>query len=191
MPTPALHEGRVDAAAGDRHLHVVDAATGEILWEVRLGDGPFVTNNTSGAPTIADGVVHVGSPSTKTLYALDLRTGEQLWTHDSGPVKAAPAVVDGLVVYTTTTGQIGAVEAGSGELVRVQELSTDPLAPAGPVIVDDVLLVPGQDGLVHTMTLDELRGPTVWDVAVPLLLGLVVAGALGALAARVLRRRRA
>ena len=54
MPTPALHAGRVCAAAGGRHLHVVDTTT------------------------IADGGVHVGSPATKMLYPPDLRAGKQL-----------------------------------------------------------------------------------------------------------------
>ncbi|KUG61999.1 hypothetical protein AVL61_02645 [Kocuria rosea subsp. polaris] len=256
MPTPVLHDGRIHAATGDRHLHVIDAATGEglervdvgavmsmsapaaaegmlyagafdggpkvigydmdareltwatampdvksglddvppavsegvvvttshrdivpaqqlehwahglsadtgeVLWEVHLGDGPFVPNNKSGAPVIADGVVYVGSPTTRKLYALDLETGEERWSHDSGPVKAPPVVVDGHVVYTTTQGEIGAVDTGTGALAGSRQLSDEPLAPAGPVVVDDVLLVPGQDGRVHALDLAELTGDT-------------------------------
>ena len=115
-----------------------------------------MTDNRSGAPVIADGVVHVGSPTTSTLHGLDLHTGGTLWIHGSGPVKAPPAVVDGFVVHTTTQGGIGAVDAGPGRLVRAEEFSLHLVAPAGPVVVDDVVLVPGQDGAVHAVDLDEL-----------------------------------
>ncbi|MFI7496142.1 PQQ-binding-like beta-propeller repeat protein [Kocuria sp. M4R2S49] len=261
MPTPVLHDGRIHAATGDRHLHVIDAATGEglervdvgavmsmsapaaaegmlyagafdggpkvigydmdaremtwttalpevrsglddvppavsenvvvttshrdivpaerlehwahglsadtgeVLWEVHLGDGPFVPNNKSGAPAVADGVVYVGSPTTQRLHALDLETGEERWSHDSGPIKAPPVVVDGHVVYTTTQGEIGAVETGTGALTGARQLSDEPLAPAGPIVVDGVLLVPGQEGMVHTLALDELTGSTDEDPA--------------------------
>ncbi|TDL46995.1 PQQ-binding-like beta-propeller repeat protein [Kocuria rosea] len=152
------HRDVVPAEQLEHWAHALSADTGEVLWELRLGDGPFVPNNKSGAPTIADGVVYVGSPTTRTLYALDLRTGEELWSHDSGSVKAAPVVVDGHVVYTTTQGEIGALDAGTGALVGSEQLSDQPLAPAGPIVVDDVLLVPGQDGTVHTLALAELTG---------------------------------
>lgn len=182
------HRDIVPAQRLEHWAHAFDATTGKILWEVKLGDGPFVNNNKSGAPVIADGVVYVGSPTTRTLYALDLQTGEQLWSHDSGPIKAPPAVVDDLVIYTTTQGRIGVVEAGSGKLVREQRLSDQPLAPAGPVVVDDVVLVPGQDGTVRTVTLAELTGRTFAAVAAPFLVGVLAVGAIGALAVLVLRR---
>jgi outer membrane protein assembly factor BamB len=159
------HRDIVPAEQLEHWAHALSADTGEVLWELRLGDGTFVPNNKSGAPTIADGVVYVGSPTTRTLYALDLRTGEELWTRDTGPIKAAPVVADGHVVYTTTQGEIGAVEAGTGALAGTQQLSDQPLAPAGPIVVDGVVLAPGQDGMVHTLALDELTGSTDEDPA--------------------------
>ncbi|MFE7629972.1 PQQ-binding-like beta-propeller repeat protein [Kocuria sp. NPDC057446] len=159
------HRDIVPAEQLEHWAHALDAETGEVLWEHRLGEGPFVPNNKSGAPTIADGTVYVGSPTTGTVYALDLRTGEERWTHSSGPVKAAPVVADGHVVYTTTQGEIGALEAGTGALAGSRQLSEEPLAPAGPIVVDGVVLAPGQDGTVHTLALDELTGDAGEDPA--------------------------
>lgn len=184
------HRDIVPAERLEHWAHAFDAATGDVLWEVHLGDGPFVTNNKSGAPTIADGVVHVGSPSTKKLYALDLHTGEVLWVHDSGPIKAPPAVVDGHVVYTTTTGEIGAVDAAAGELVRAEQLSEEPLAPAGPIVVDDSVLVPSQDGRVHVLALDELTNPRIAGTATPWLAGVLALGVIGAVVALLVRAKR-
>lgn len=159
------HRDIVPAEQLEHWAHALDAETGEVLWERRLGEGPFVPNNKSGAPTIADGVVYVGSPTTRTLYALDLRTGEERWTHGSGPVKAAPVVADEHVVYTTTQGEIGALDVGTGALAGARQLSEEPLAPAGPIVVDGVVLAPGQDGTVHTLALDELTGGAGEDPA--------------------------
>ncbi|WP_298585406.1 PQQ-binding-like beta-propeller repeat protein [uncultured Kocuria sp.] len=214
------HRDIVPAERLEHWAHAFSADTGELLWEVHLGDGPFVPNNKSGAPAVADGVMYVGSPTTRMLYALDLRTGEELWSHDSGPIKAPPVVVDGHVVYTTTQGEIGAVDTGTGALAGSRQLSDEPLAPAGPIVVDDVLLVPGQDGMVHTLALDDLTGgsgaeetpaagtddvgddaaagadgpedaaPVGGGVLGPAVAGLLAIGLLGALAVLLVRRRR-
>ncbi|ALU40810.1 hypothetical protein AS188_14850 [Kocuria flava] len=170
--------------------HGFDAATGELLWETRLGDGPFVVDNKSGAPVVADGTVYVGSPTTERLHALDLRTGRQRWAHGSGPVKAAPAVVDGAVVYSTTTGAVGALDAATGLPRGRQQVSDQPLAPAGPVVVDDAVLAGGHDGRVHVLDLDALTGRTAGAVLAPLGTGLLAVGAIAALTLLVLRRGR-
>jgi outer membrane protein assembly factor BamB len=167
------HRDVVPAERLEHWAHGVDAATGEPLWEVLLGEGPFAADNRAGAPVVADGVVHVGSPTTQRLHALDLRTGEELWSTDSGPIEAAPAVVDGTVVYATPTGELGALEAGTGRPLGTQQVSEQPLAQAGPVVVDGTVLAGGHDGRVHVVPLAALTNGSARS-----LLSLVIGGAL-------------
>lgn len=139
----------------------MDAATGEILWRDRLGAGPAPVNNRSGAPMIHGGKVFVGSPTTGTTYAYDLHTGQRLWNKYTGPVKAAPAASGGTVFVTTTTGDVLAVNADSGELTGRLHLD-GALAPAGPVVVDDTyLVIPSQSHEVVITRIDQIP-PASW-----------------------------
>jgi polyvinyl alcohol dehydrogenase (cytochrome) len=78
----------------------IDPATGEILWQTADPNNALDT----GPVSVANGVVYVGSmagfPGTTlgkpTMFALDARTGKQLWSFVSGgSVNASPAIVDG------------------------------------------------------------------------------------------------
>lgn len=134
----------------------MDAATGETLWRDRLGAGPAPTNNRSGAPMIHDGKVFVGSPTTKSSYAYDLHSGQRLWNKPTGSVKAAPAATGNTVFFTTTGGEVLALDANTGDMTG--KLTLDgALAPAGPVIVDDAyLVIPSQSAHVYITPIDEI-----------------------------------
>ena len=164
-----LPEGEPEDGVHERHMiYAVDAETGELLWDDELGVGPTIENNRSGAPMIDDGTVFVGSPLTEASYAYDLQSGERLWTYHSGAVKGAPVARDGAVFFSTTSGWIHALDEETGEKLGERHLG-GALAPSGPVIVDDVLVVGSQDGSVYLTPLSEiLDTPLAEGVDVPL-----------------------
>jgi outer membrane protein assembly factor BamB len=71
-----------------------------------------------GSPLIAGNRVFVGSRDSR-LYALDIRSGKELWRFDAGgPIIASPAVAAGRLVIGTTRGELycfGAKEAISDQ----------------------------------------------------------------------------
>jgi polyvinyl alcohol dehydrogenase (cytochrome) len=76
----------------------LDPATGEILWQTPVPDGA----DGLGPPTVANGVVYVGSMARTgdQMYALDAATGAILWRFAAGAsVNAGPAVVGGSVYW--------------------------------------------------------------------------------------------
>ena len=80
----------------------MDAATGNILWQFKA-NGPI-----SGSPTIIAGRVYFATLK-GTTYALDARTGDQLWTYPDG--KYSPVVADADRLYLTGNARIyGLVE---------------------------------------------------------------------------------
>lgn len=163
---PAVDEGVVvttgnfaglAGSAGLREEHTIvamDAATGAELWRDSIGVGPAPTNNRSGAPTIDAGVAYVGSPTTSAAYAYDLHTGERLWRNPIGAIKGAPVVDGNDVYFSTTAGNVYRLDAASGEVTGILELE-GALAPAGPIIVDDTLVVPSQSHNVYFTPLSE------------------------------------
>lgn len=196
---PAVDEGLVvttanralfPGIAGPRETHTIvaiDEQSGQERWRHDIGTGPAPTNNRSGAPTISDGVVYVGSPTMSAAYAYDLHTGDQLWRNPIGAIKGAP-VIDGEDAYfSTTAGDVYRLDTRSGEITGKLGLE-GALAPAGPTIVDDSLMVPSQSRNVYVTPLDEFPAASAPEAPAgslgsspdPLGSAETVAGSLGA-----------
>jgi quinoprotein glucose dehydrogenase len=69
-------------------LHAIDLATGDIAWQVPLGDAPALaargitgtgTGNLGGAISTAGGVVFIGGANDAQFRAFDAQTGRELW----------------------------------------------------------------------------------------------------------------
>jgi polyvinyl alcohol dehydrogenase (cytochrome) len=70
--------------------------TGKIMWQT---PDPTKGAIDTGAMSVANGVVYAGSYS-GFMYALDTRTGDILWSFDSGgSVADGPAIADGVVYW--------------------------------------------------------------------------------------------
>ena len=80
-----------------------------------MSSGATTQGTTSFFPPLVVGGVLYGGSVVGHLYALDARTGEELWRFSTGAAKT-PALVDG-VVYFGARGRnlIFGVDAGSGE----------------------------------------------------------------------------
>jgi polyvinyl alcohol dehydrogenase (cytochrome) len=76
------------AVGGDPYLHALDGATGEIVWQQREAGPTFA------ATLEANGVVYLGGTD-YTLRAVDLRSGDVLWSQSMQGAVAGGAVVVG------------------------------------------------------------------------------------------------
>ena len=107
-------------------LFALDPETGVEKWR-------FDTHGeTWASPAVADGVVYIPTqglrdaypddPTPSALYAVDAKTGEQIWSFPLGPSDSSystPAVSDGLVVFGAThedteTGTYLAIDTATG-----------------------------------------------------------------------------
>ena len=67
------------------------------------------------APTVADGVVYMGSNDHR-VYALDAATGSELWSFATGDVVVSvPTVADGVVYVGSNDNHLYALDADTGE----------------------------------------------------------------------------
>jgi len=94
--SPTIAEGRAYVASDDGGLYCLDAARGKLLWQFRaapaddqlLGNGRMISRwPCRTGVLVADGVAYVTAgmwPSEGIyVYALDARTGKQIWCNDS------------------------------------------------------------------------------------------------------------
>lgn len=143
------------AAEPNHMMYAMDIKTGEVVWEESLGKGEWVKNNKSGAPIIYKDQLFVGSPITKKFYSYDPKTGKQLWNYSTNVNKAPPVADKDIVYFTDTKGFVYAFSTESGELLGQKELGGK-LAPAGPVLMNDHLIIGSQDSNVYIIPISEI-----------------------------------
>lgn len=85
----ALYQGRVFRGTTDGHLIALDAASGKLLWNVRVADGALGYEIT-GAPVAFAGKVFTGDAGADTgirgrIYAFEASTGALVWAFDIVP----------------------------------------------------------------------------------------------------------
>lgn len=135
-------------------VHTVNADTGELIWKTRVSTGSAlggihwgvtVSNGKVFAPSSDPAFPRPGYEAKPGLYALDLETGEPIWSHkaergcqfnpatsrdSSTPwpecgffygYSAAPASTDELVFIGSLDGKIRAFDAATGDVLWTDE----------------------------------------------------------------------
>lgn len=151
----------VFAIDSDHSIIAVDGDTQESVWEFTEPESRLT------APTVADGVLYVGDWR-GTQYAIEVSTGEVLWTVSKSwyNVNAASTIVDGTVfvgVAGEGGGHLYALEAESGDTRWVFE---DGLAVEGAPRVDDGTIYVGTEGGESAVyAIDAETGEPDWTYA--------------------------
>jgi len=84
----AIYQDKIFAATQDGYLVALDASSGRVAWETKVGDHRQRINYSAG-PIAGDGKVFagltcgVGTPSPCFVSAHDARTGKELWRRES------------------------------------------------------------------------------------------------------------
>jgi alcohol dehydrogenase (cytochrome c) len=129
-PTPIVHDGTLFLANTGNVVQALDAATGELIWQNRVG--PDVSAGIGAIRSLAlyGDKVYLAATDAK-LHALDARTGKLVWTTEQGDAKngyantSGPIVADGKVIqglngcerYKDTGCYISAYDAETGRQV--------------------------------------------------------------------------
>ena len=104
-------------------VHAFDPLTREVLWTYDI-EGELW-----GSPAVGEGRVYVAGWS-GVLYALDLQSGDEVWTAEPGRVTAGLSLAAGVLYAATEAGELIAYDAASGaELCRVENLGGIQAAP--------------------------------------------------------------
>ncbi len=166
--TPAFADGTVVQEAtvqsGDPKAPVanvilaMDARTGKIVWQHRLGNGPTPPAMKTVTPMITGGVVYEGSPVTGNYYAFDLKSGRELWrVHLGSQIRTGAAVKDGVAYVPYRAGDIAAIRTSDGKILNVKHIG-GAFGPSSPVIVGGTLYVSNIYGWVIALPVSEIRG---------------------------------
>ena len=127
---------------------------GSLVWKYQTG-GRVISS-----PTVADGIVYVGSED-EHVYALSAYTGEIAWRYHVGShVFSSPAVADGFVYVGSGDFHLHALNADTGELSWRHQTGGDVFT--SPTVADGVVYV-GSGDREHLHALDAYTGELVWQ----------------------------
>jgi len=157
-------------ARGDAQMRGVGVATlpdqlAEV-WAFKCGDAVETT------PIVVGNVVYVACLD-KHLYAIDLKTGAQVWKRKLGSFKASPGFDGGRVYVGDLEGKVYAVDAAKGDLVWTFETQGE--IHAAPNFVGGDILIGSHDATLYRLNRD---GKKVWEYKIdgPINAAAAVAG---------------
>lgn len=173
---PAATEQVVVAPFSSGELNAYAAGTGRIGWVddltgTRGSTGLAALNDVSGDPVISDGVVYAASQSGR-FVAVDLRSGERLWTQSIGGVQP-PYVAGSTIFFVSGQGTLVAMQKDSGNVIWATELGAyrDPddrenaITWAGPILAGGKLLLTSDLG--NLISVNPETGTLLSEVSLP------------------------
>ena len=137
----------------------LDARSGRVLWDTRLGEGQVPPRNKDAVPMVARGVIYTGSPVTATAYAIDLHSGRVLWhTPLKVKLKAAPSVSGAHVFFPVANGKIFVLDRATGDVEHVYVSHHGGFGPQNAVIANGSLVIGSNFGWLYSLPLGQVMG---------------------------------
>lgn len=119
--TPIVHDGIMFMWGVGNTIQALNAKTGELLWENRLGPAPQSmgpgpsTTETRSMGLYGDNL-YIAAPE-GYVYALDARTGEEVWKTKLNPKEGVGRTTGGVIIINgkVLVGMTGCGRKGSGD----------------------------------------------------------------------------
>ncbi len=151
---PAYAEGMVVGGFSNGLLAAIDAVSGTPVWEQSLdtGGSGLDFSDIVAAPVITGGVVYAINLG-GTFMAVDLHSGNKVWTHTAHGGQT-PATAGGFLFVLDSRQTLFAIHEDDGLVswklplprYKKPETQKDPIAWAGPVLLNGALVVVNDHG---------------------------------------------
>jgi len=157
--SPNLEDGRVYFGAGTS-FYCLDLNSGIPIWAIPLGEFIIATAAVQYQEVY---VATNGNTLSGTLYLLDGRTGQPLWTYqdpEGAGFFSSPAISERMVVIGSDSGYVHCVERDSG--AHQWSYDAGDLVQSSPAITNGFVYVGCDDGSIHCI--DFETGLGVWTL---------------------------
>ena len=133
-----------------------EEARTKTVWEADVGGS---VNTFVSAPTVADGTVYVSNhDGPPYLYALELWSGQELWTYDDHELGESPTIVDDVVYISGRDGVVVALDADSGSVEWTADIGES--SESAGTVAEGFVYVGSEDN--HLYALDSATGDEQW-----------------------------
>jgi len=174
--SPAVAGDYVVAPYSSGELFAIRVENGRPAWNDMLTRSGNVTalselDDIAGRPVIDRNMVFAISHS-GIMAAINLDTGDRVWTRDIGGIQT-PWVAGDVLYVTTTDGALLCLERKDGRVKWVHQLQRwqdmkdkeDPIVWSGPVLVSDRLILVSSDG--YAISISPYTGQLLGRVQIP------------------------
>jgi outer membrane protein assembly factor BamB len=166
---PAVGEGYVIGAAqapprglfaqAKNSVVKLDMETGAALWTFDEAKAPYIEGGVIGVTTDGGEELFVIGNGNGTVYALDVRNGDVVWTFETGHrVWATPLIVDDIVYIGTMDHNLYALHLSNGE--EIWRFSVEGAFASTPALQHGVLYIGAFDNRVYAV--DAADGSEKW-----------------------------
>jgi outer membrane protein assembly factor BamB len=155
--SPAVHEGVVVVPYSSGEVFALRVENGYPLWSESLTtskrlDSISSLSHIKARPIIDHDLVFLVGNSGR-MSALDLRSGQTVWTKDIGGVRT-PAIAGGFIFMVTNENSLVCLKRDTGAVLWVKKLPQfinpttheEPIFWAGPVLANNQLVLAGSNG---------------------------------------------
>lgn len=137
---------------------------GVLLWRTEIAPAKESDGSWGGGLAVNAGSVYVATGFAEVL-ALAGDTGEEIWrTRVSGPMRAAPTVLNGRVFVITKDNQLFALSAAGGKSLWSHtgfEEMAGLIGSASPAVDGDIVIAPYSSGEIYALRAEN--GRQLWD----------------------------
>lgn len=172
LASPAVDSGLVYVGSSDGNIYALDATNGNELWSYHAGQSDETVTPTTAV--VLNGVVYSSSSdeiSHSYLFALDAKTGAQLWRIQvNNQLFTNPQVVDGVIYIassalsqtggpSTTDSYAYAFDTKDGSLHWQSQKISD-FIPSAPTVTGGVVYFGSRNDNLYALNADS--GTEVW-----------------------------
>jgi outer membrane protein assembly factor BamB len=164
LATPVIANGRIYVMDVESRISAVNAANGEIIWEFDSKVPDDDDEAFGGGIAYEKGALYI-STGFADVIAVDADTGKERWRKRlSGPMRAAPAVLDGRVFLVTIDNQLFVLNAKTGDRLWSHAGFSEIaglLGAASPAVGTGTVIVPYSSGEVFALRVEN--GRPLWS----------------------------
>lgn len=177
-------KGILYAGDDNGYTYAVNALTGKLIWthygwnmnmSNPLVDGDRVLVSTGNAyfnyektMQYVNGKRTVRGPGLNTIYALDRKSGKELWSyHTPGEIMPTPVDGDGFLYVGTGDGHVYKLNVQSGKLIWKTDIQSF-VSMSSPVAGDGYIFLGGTYPN-YFYAVDQVTGKIAWKVNIPAL----------------------
>ncbi len=161
---PVVADGLVFTMDAESTVSAFDTANGRRVWNTDLTPKDATSGAIGGGVAFDQGRLYA-STAYGDVFALDARTGKQIWTSKVGlPLRAAPSVEGGRLFVITYDNQLHALEADSGkEIWNFSAIAENAglLGAASAALEGGIIVAPFSSGELVALRTDN--GTVAWS----------------------------
>ncbi|MBL7744244.1 MAG: PQQ-binding-like beta-propeller repeat protein [Chitinophagaceae bacterium] len=168
----ASQDGKTYFSDNGQTLYCLKESNGQLLWKVKLGEKAAYSwryDYYYSSPVLYDNTLLIGSDD-GCLYALNPKTGKQLWKFKSkGIIRSTAAVYKNAVLFGDTEASLYAVDIKNGKELWQYRINGDTMhnedygfdrraITSSPVIVGNKAVFGARDGFLYCINADNGKG---------------------------------